>query len=116
MTCGPNTVEVIKNVLASRKYEVPTYRLCKGILSFAKTYGKEALEESCRMAVECRRTTYTFIKNSISTVAIDIGANEIKQDEKNRGAYAMPKTAMEIDTLLSRSQQLAGLEEDGNDN
>lgn len=35
-----------------------------------------------------------------------------KQDEKNRGAYAMPKTAMEIDTLLSRSQQLAGLKED----
>ena len=39
-----------------------------------------------------------------------------KQDEKNRGAYAMPKTAMEIDTLLSRSQQLAGLKEDENDN
>ena len=116
MTCGPNTVEVIKDVLASRNYEVQTYRLCKGILSFAKTYGKEALEESCRMAVECRRTTYTFIKNSISTVAMDIGANERKQDEKNRGAYAMPKTAMEIDTLLSRSQRLAGLKEDENDN
>ena len=47
---------------------------------------------------------------------MDIGANERKQDEKNRGAYAMPKTAMEIDTLLSRSQQLAGLKEDENDN
>ncbi|MGN1210440.1 MAG: IS21 family transposase [Candidatus Cryptobacteroides sp.] len=117
MTFGPNTVEVIRNVLASRKYEVQTYRLCKGILSLSKTFGREALEESCRMAVECRRTTYTFIKNSISTVAVDIGATmEEKQDKKNRGAYAMPKAAMEIDTLLLRSQKLAGLREDEDDN
>lgn len=56
------------------------------------------------------------VDNLRSNELKDIGANEKKQDEKNREAYAMPKTAMEIDTLLSRSQQLAGLEEDGNDN
>ena len=40
MTVGPNTVEMIKAVLASRKYEVQTYRLCVGILNYRKSYSK----------------------------------------------------------------------------
>ena len=32
MTVGPNTVEAVKRILASRKYEVQTYRMCQGVL------------------------------------------------------------------------------------
>jgi hypothetical protein len=40
MTVGPNTVEVIKRILASRKFEVQTYRMCQEVLSFFQKYGK----------------------------------------------------------------------------
>lgn len=35
-TVGPNTAELIKRVLRSRKLEVQTYRLCVDILGFTK--------------------------------------------------------------------------------
>ena len=58
MTIGPNTVEVIKHILSSRKYEVQTYRQCVGVLGFAKRYGKKVLEECCRQALGLNKVTY----------------------------------------------------------
>ena len=57
MTVGPNTVEVIRRILASRKLEVQTYRMCQGVLSFTRKYSKQALEETCRQALELGKTT-----------------------------------------------------------
>lgn len=71
MTIGPNTVDVIKTVLHSREQEVQTYRLCLGIIGFAKKYGKKALEECCRQAVKTGKPNYTFIKNTIPIAAED---------------------------------------------
>ena len=65
MTVGPNTVEVIKRILASRKFEVQTYRMCQGVLSFAQKHGRAALEETCKQALEYGKVTYTFVKNRI---------------------------------------------------
>ena len=110
MTIGPNTSEVIKRILASRKLEVQTYRMCQGVLSFSKKYSKQALEETCRQALELGKTTYTFIKNTIPVVADDLGAagyNTAANDERNKGAFVMGADAMDINTLLSRSQKLA---------
>ena len=44
MTVGPNTVEVIQRILASRKLEVQTHRMCQDVLSFTMRYSKQALE------------------------------------------------------------------------
>ena len=110
MTIGPNTTEVIKRILSSRKLEVQTYRMCQGVLSFSKKYSKQALEETCRQALELGKTTYTFIKNTISVVADDLGAagyNTALNDERNKGAFVMGADATDINTLLSRSQSLA---------
>ena len=110
MTIGPYTSEVIKRILASRKLEVQTYRMCQGVLSFSKKYSKQALEETCRQALELGKTTYTFIKNTIPVVADDLGAagyNTAANDERNKGAFVMGADAMDINTLLSRSQKLA---------
>lgn len=110
MTIGPNTSEVIKRILASRKLEVQTYRMCQGVLSFSKKYSKQALEETCHQALELGKTTYTFIKNTIPVVADDLGAagyNTALNDERNKGAFVMGADATDINTLLSRSQSLA---------
>ena len=110
MTIGPNTSEVIKRILASRKLEVQTYRMCQGVLSFSKKYSKQALEETCRQALELGKTTYTFIKNTIPVVADDLGSagyNTALNDERNKGAFVMGADATDINTLLSRSQSLA---------
>ena len=110
MTVGPNTVEVIKRILASRKLEVQTYRMCQGVLGFTKRYSKQVLEEACRQALEIGKTNYTFIKNTISVIAEDIGTsgfNTAINEERNKGAFVMDADAMDINKLLSRSQSLA---------
>lgn len=110
MTIGPNTVDVIKTVLHSREQEVQTYRLCLGIIGFAKKYSREALEECCRQAVKAGKPNYTFIKNSISVVAEDFVTpdNRMKINaNRNKGAYIMSAEAMDVDNLLSKSRNLA---------
>ncbi len=116
MTVGPNTGEVIKRILASRKLEVQTYRMCQGILSFTKKYSKQALEETCRMALELGKVNYTYIKNSITVVAEDLGTagyNTAVNEERNKGAFVMDAKSMDIDKLLSRSRDLAQGRKDG---
>ena len=110
MTVGPNTVDVIKTVLHSREQEVQTYRLCLGIIGFAKKYSREALEECCRQAVKAGKPNYTFIKNSIPVVAEDFVTpdNRMKINaNRNKGAYIMSAEAMDVDSLLSKSRNLA---------
>ena len=110
MTVGPSTGEVIKRILASRKLEVQTYRMCQGVLGFTKKYSKQALEETCRQALELGKPNYSFIKNSIQIVAENLGVagyNTAVNDERNRGAFVMGAESMDIERLLSRSQSLA---------
>ena len=110
MTIGPNTVDVIKTVLHSREQEVQTYRLCLGIIGFAKKYSREALEECCRQAVKAGKPNYTFIKNSIPVVAEDFVTpdNRMKINaNRNKGAYIMSAEAIDVDNLLSKSRNLA---------
>ena len=110
MTVGPCTVDVIKRVLKSRDIEVQTYRLCMGILNFTKKYSRLALEDCCRMALDSGHVSYTFIKNSIASVAEDIGSggyNTKLNEERNKGAFVMSPHAGDIDKLLSKSSKLA---------
>lgn len=110
MTVGPNTVKVIQRVLQSRMLEVQTYRMCLGILNFTKKYSKQALEECCSQAVEVDKMTYTFIKNSISAVAEELGTkgfNTEVNEERNKGAFVMGQQYMNVDALLNRSRKLA---------
>lgn len=120
MTIGPNAVDVVKAVLHSREQEVQTYRLCLGIIGFAKKYSKEALEECCRQAVKAGKTNYTFIKNSIPSVAEDFVTPDTKvkiNESRNKGGYIMSAGAMDVDNLLSKSRNLAnkGKEADTNE-
>lgn len=118
MAVGPNTVEVIRQILASRKLEVQTYRMCQGVLSFTKKYSKQALEETCRQALALGKTTYTQIKNTIPVIANDLGVagyNTAMNEERNKGAFVMGAEATDINTLLNRSQILAKSKGKGGD-
>ena len=86
-TSGPNTEAVIKRILSSRKLGVQTYRMCQGVLSFTRKYSKQALEETCRQALELGKVNYTFIKNTIPVVAEDLGIsgyNSVANEERNK--------------------------------
>lgn len=112
MTIGPSTVEAIKCILSSRKFEVQTYRMCQGILSFTRKYSKAILEETCKQALAYGKVTYTFIKNRIPAVAEALDNSNLDSvgniyAERNKGAYVMDAEAVNIDHLLSRSQRLA---------
>ena len=118
MTVGPNTGEMIRRILASRKLEVQTYRMCQGVLSFTKKYSKQALEETCRQALALGKTTYTFVKTTIPVVAEELGSagyNTAMSEERNKGAFVMSAEAADINTLLSRSQSLAQRKGKGGD-
>ena len=69
MTIGPSTTEVIERILKSRNLEVQTYRLCQGVLGFAKKYDKSTLEDCRKQALSVGKTTYTYIKNSMIITA-----------------------------------------------
>ncbi|MDO4962367.1 MAG: IS21 family transposase [Eubacteriales bacterium] len=110
MTVGPNTVNVIEHVLKSREHEVQTYRLCLGILNFTKKYSKLALEDCCKAAINTNHISYSFIKNTIASVAEEIGSsgyNTRINEERNKGAFVMDSHAGDISNLLSRSSHLA---------
>ena len=109
---GKNTEAVIRTILKSRPYEVQTYRMCLGILNFTKKYSNKALEECCKQAIALNKQKYTFIKNTISVVADDLGEagyhhSTSTKKEAVRGGYVMPPEASSIDTRLSRSRALA---------
>lgn len=104
MVVGPNTVEVIKRILVSRKYEAQTYRLCLGVLKFTKKYGNPTLEECCKQALRLNKFSYTFIKNTIPAIAGDITSKN--NNERNKGGYVMTSTAADVNKLLSKSQKL----------
>lgn len=109
---GKNTEAVIRTILKSRPYEVQTYRMCLGILNFTKKYSNKALEECCKQAIALNKQKYTFIKNTISVVADDLGEagyhhSTSTKKEAVRGGYVMPPEASSIDPLLSRSRALA---------
>ena len=110
MTVGPNTEAVVRRILASRKLEVQTYRLCMGVLGFTKRYSRAALEECCRRALAAGRATYTFVKNSIVSVAEEYGKdgyNAVPADDRNNGAFVMDKSRTDMSALLEQSRKLA---------
>lgn len=112
MTVGPNTTEVIRRILSSRKFEVQTYRMCQGVLSFARKYSNAVLEETCKQVLSYGKVTYTAVKNCICAVSEAMGTDdpttaESIYAERNKGAYVMGEDSMDIDNLLSRSQSLA---------
>ena len=112
---GASTEAVIQSILKCRKYEVQTYRMCLGVINFSSKYGKTVLEECCSRAIDCGKTTYTFIKNTIPAVAEEIGVKAQKggTTSMEKGGYVMSEAATDLDKLLSRSKELSDKQKGG---
>lgn len=85
--------------------------MCLGILNFTKKYSNKALEECCKQAIALNKQKYTFIKNTISVVADDLGEagyhhSTSTKKEAVRGGYVMPPEASSIDTLYLAAEPL----------
>ena len=92
--------------------------MCLGIINFRKKYTDLAMEECCRRAIECDRATYTFIKNTVSVVAEELGEKGCRkktETKTKRGGYTMDSEATSIDHLLSRSNHLLASDHSGGD-
>lgn len=112
MTIGPHTVSVIRAILASRKYEVQTYRCCLGVIQFVKKYSKPIVELACQQALEQHHVTYTHLKTMIPYIAEKWETPVMKSqlnEERNKGGFIMEASSMDVGNLLSKSQQLATL-------
>lgn len=106
---GPNTSQFIRQLLESCEVPVQGFRRCRAILSFAGTYGKEVLEESCAQALHSGRVNYTFLKTTIAAVADNRRSEEdaAATDALNEAVYEAPASTRKLETLLSRSAELA---------
>lgn len=115
---GVSTEAVIQSILKCRKYEVQTYRMCLGVINFSSKYGKTVLEECCSRAIDCGKTTYTFIKNTIPAVAEETGVKAQKggATSMEKGGYVMSEAATNLDKLLSRSKEPADRQRGGGRN
>jgi len=49
---GPNTRQLIENILEGIRYPIQAYRACMGIMRLGKSYSVELMEKASREAIE----------------------------------------------------------------
>ena len=77
---GPSCSEVMASILASHRVEQQAYRSCKGLISLARTHGRETLEQACAKALSYTKSpSYKTVKSVIPTI--------IRDDDPDDGAY-----------------------------
>lgn len=72
---GTSTAQMIAKVLASREYEVQSYRSCVGILRLAKRYGSLCLEAACREALTSGLYSYKAVNTIAKTIKDTVSVN-----------------------------------------
>lgn len=60
---GENTVALMKVIMQSRSHPVRGYKSCMAILNFSKTYGNEALELTCKKAMQIGTRTVASMES-----------------------------------------------------
>ncbi len=77
---GPSCLEVMASILASHRVEQQAYRSCKGLISLARTHGRETLEQACAKALSyTKNPSYKTVKSVIPTI--------IQDEDPDDGAY-----------------------------
>ena len=72
---GQHTEDAIKTVLKSRQHPEQSYKTCLGILSLAKQYQKDRIDNACKTALNFDRCSYKAIKN-----ILDKGIDQYQPD------------------------------------
>ena len=63
---GPATVVAVTRLLEGRKHPEHGYRVCLGLLSLAKRYGKSGLEAGCTLALQIGACQYRHVRDILA--------------------------------------------------
>ncbi len=80
---GECSVEVFKNILASKEFIEQTYLSCKGLKRLSEIYGPKRFESACRRALRGTRVNYGMIKNILKK-------NLDKQENSQENLFTLP--------------------------
>jgi transposase len=79
---GPNTKELISNILASRAHPQQGYRACLGVMRLGKRYSPQRLEAACARALAMRaysfKTVESILKNGLDQQPLPNHQPELK--------------------------------------
>jgi hypothetical protein len=70
---GPQTREVVENILKSKPFVQQSYKACEGILRLARQYGDSRMEAACRRIEPKRAANYGMVRNILEK-GLDTGA------------------------------------------
>jgi transposase len=68
-TIGPLAVQLIQAILASRHYPEQAYRTCLGVLSAARQYPPDLVEQACQRALQGQLLSYGLFKSELEALA-----------------------------------------------
>lgn len=74
---GPNTRQLIENILEGIRYPIQAYRACLGIMRLGKSYSVELMEKASREAIEKNICSYKYLNIILKQIANKpVGAEE----------------------------------------
>jgi transposase len=62
LSVGPQTSEFVGRILRLKVHPEQAFKSCMGVISLAKTYGKDRLEAACQRALDYRAYSYRNVK------------------------------------------------------
>ncbi len=87
---GPQTSQLVKTILQSRKFPEQGYRSCLGIMRLNKTYSATRLEGACRRANLIGSASFgsiqSILKNGLDTFEVDLPQSLDIDHENVRGS------------------------------
>jgi len=73
---SPEVQQVITRILDSRPHPEQAYKSCMGLLNLEKKYPRSDYIKACKKALKLECTTYTFIKNTLTTKTFNLADEE----------------------------------------
>jgi hypothetical protein len=86
---GPQTTNLIKATLKSRRYTEQAFRTCLGILNLAQKQDTRLLEQACQVVYEIKAFSYQAVKQELNLLYEQVETSEIEKlptHENVRGA------------------------------
>jgi transposase len=81
---GPQTREVVKHLLQEKRHKEQSYRRCLALLSNAKKYGRERLNNACGRALlinsPTRSSVESILKQGLDQVAVETQSNTVQEE------------------------------------
>ena len=89
---GPDTVQFIDHLIASRPFPEQAFRACLGVLRLGSRYGEARLEKACAIAYEAGATRYSqielILKNKLDAIphSHEVNTPQVSPHENIRGS------------------------------